>query len=78
MVEYHEDFFVFGLIHIHGSNDEKEDCRDDLLDLSSWIKSGNEYVQGANDEHASQWKVVDDECRDTIVFTFKPTITEQV
>ena len=53
MVEYHEYFLILAFIHIQRSNDEQKDRSDDL-NLSSWIKSGNEYVQGANDEHASQ------------------------
>ena len=53
MIEYHEQLFILGFVNIHGSNDEEEEGGNNL-DLSSWIKSGNENVQGANNEHASQ------------------------
>ena len=54
MVENHEHFFILGLVQAGQSKDKEQQRGNDLLNLSSWIKSGNENVQGANDENASQ------------------------
>lgn len=77
MVENHDCFLIVDSVQVHGSKDEEKDGSDNL-DLSHWIKTGNEYIESADYKNATQGKVVDDECRDSVVVLFKPTITEQI
>ncbi len=49
-----------------------------MLNLSHRVEAGDEDVQGANGENASERKVVENQRRDPVFFLFQPTITEQV